>query len=146
MTVADGTEFAPGDAFTKTWRISNTGTCSWSSNYYITFVSGSAMEGSDTAIDELVAPGRIADVSVSLTAPDDEGTYRGYWSMANNSGTLFGQRVYVRDRGCGGRGDQHAHADIHGNLHARAQHADADAHSIPDTATTTPTATSSCDN
>jgi len=96
VTVEDGTELAPGDAFTKTWEVSNTGTCNWSKHCSLVFVSGDDMGGDDTEIDQRVDPGETADVSVDLTAPDEAGTYIGYWSLADAGGNLFGQRVYVQ--------------------------------------------------
>jgi hypothetical protein len=33
VTVVDGTEFLPGEEFTKTWRLMNTGSCQWTSEY-----------------------------------------------------------------------------------------------------------------
>ena len=44
-TIPDNTHFAPGDTFTKTWTIINSGTCEWSANYYMVFVSGDQMGG-----------------------------------------------------------------------------------------------------
>jgi len=33
VTVPDGTKMEPGDDFTKTWRLLNAGTCSWTTAY-----------------------------------------------------------------------------------------------------------------
>ena len=33
LTAPDGAAFAPGAAFTKTWRLANIGTCTWTSAY-----------------------------------------------------------------------------------------------------------------
>lgn len=96
VTIADGTEFAPSATFTKTWKFTNTGSCAWSSSYSITFVSGEDMDGSETEIDQSVSSGSTAEISVDLTAPEDVGTYTGYWSLADESGTVFGQKVYVQ--------------------------------------------------
>src|SRR5512135_3467629 len=40
VTVPDGTRFSPGAAFTKTWRLKNVGTCTWSTSYTLVFSSG----------------------------------------------------------------------------------------------------------
>lgn len=37
-----------------------------------------------------VAPGKTVDVSVSLTAPSDPGTYTGYWRFRDPNGIYFG--------------------------------------------------------
>lgn len=96
VTYTDGTEVTPGETFTKTWEFLNTGSCSWSSRYSVIFTSGNDMDGSKTEIDRTVAAGQYGNVSVSLTAPDEEGTYTGYWMLANAAGIPFGQQVYVQ--------------------------------------------------
>ena len=41
ISIPDGSVFTPGAAFTKTWRLRNRGTCTWSSNYRLVFLRGS---------------------------------------------------------------------------------------------------------
>jgi len=96
VTIADGTELAPGETFAKTWEFLNTGSCDWSSSYSIAFVSGDAMDGSETRIRQVVSVGDHSGVSVLLTAPKDEGTYKGYWRLENAGGTAFGEPVFVQ--------------------------------------------------
>ncbi len=91
VTVPDGSNYAPGATFTKTWRLKNAGTCTWSTSYSLVFVSGDKLGGPDAApMPRAVAPGQTVDVSVPLTAPTTIGTYRGYWQFKNASGQLFG--------------------------------------------------------
>ena len=91
VTVPDGTVFAPGAAFTKTWRLKNIGSCTWTTSYQLVFYSGEKMGGPDSlAFPKSVAPGQTVDITVSLTAPTTAGTYRGYWMFKNASGALFG--------------------------------------------------------
>src|SRR5689334_17818309 len=91
VTVPDGTRYDPGTAFTKTWRLRNIGTCTWSTSYTMVFDTGTQM-GSTTsvALPNSVAPGATVDVSVNMTAPSAAGHYIGYWKFKNASGTLFG--------------------------------------------------------
>ncbi|MBE0669729.1 MAG: hypothetical protein IH588_04000 [Anaerolineales bacterium] len=90
VTVPDGTSLAPGIGFTKTWRLKNIGTCTWT-NYSLIFDSGEKMGGPDSAtIPTSVAPGQTVDITVQLTTPTTGGTYRGYWKLKNNSGVPFG--------------------------------------------------------
>ena len=42
-TVADGTLFTPGSAYTKTWTLRNEGSCTWTKDYDVVFVGGSSM-------------------------------------------------------------------------------------------------------
>jgi hypothetical protein len=87
VTIPDGTSFSGGATFTKTWRLKNIGTCTWNSSYTLVFDSGSNMGGaSSTPLASSVAPGGSIDVSVNLQAPSADGTYRGFWGLANASG------------------------------------------------------------
>lgn len=95
VTIPDHTVMTPGQAFVKTWALQNTGTCAWTATYSMTFVSGTAMSGASTVIGKSVAPGQQANISVSLVAPATAGEYTGYWRLANDSASKFGQSVYV---------------------------------------------------
>ena len=88
VTIPDGTNFVPGDTFTKTWRLRNAGTCTWS-GYSLVFDSGDAMNGTSPIAIGTVAPGREVDLSVNLTAPATNGSYRGYWRIRTPSGVLI---------------------------------------------------------
>jgi len=92
VTIPDGTTYAGGTAFTKTWRLKNVGSCTWSTDYSLAFISGERM--SDPAVTvkmpKSVAPGATVDISINMTAPSTAGTYRGYWQLKNASGALFG--------------------------------------------------------
>jgi uncharacterized repeat protein (TIGR01451 family) len=91
VTVADGTDFAPGTAFTKTWRLKNVGTCTWTTSYSLTWVSGDPMSAVyPVALTANVAPGSSVDVSANMVAPASNGTYKGFWQLKNASGQLFG--------------------------------------------------------
>jgi cell division septation protein DedD len=95
VTIPDGTVLAPSEAFVKTWKFQNTGTCTWDEDYLLTFVSGTDMDGETTEIDQEVSSGATGEISVSLIAPSSEGSYTGYWRLADESGNAFGQSVYV---------------------------------------------------
>jgi hypothetical protein len=98
VTVPDGSIFAPGAQFTKTWRLQNIGTCSWTSSYTLVYSSGTNMSApAAVALTGNVNPGQTLDVSVNLAAPTSEGSYRGYWLLRNASGTLFGLGSAARD-------------------------------------------------
>jgi polar amino acid transport system substrate-binding protein len=89
----------PGQSFVKTWRIRNSGTCTWDSKYYLAYTSGNSslaqMGGQPTYIKGSVPPGATYDISVNLTAPTQPGVYQGFWQMNNAGGTAFGTKIYV---------------------------------------------------
>jgi hypothetical protein len=91
VTVADGEEVTAGTAFTKTWQVSNSGTCDWSTAYQVLYSSGDQMGGpSSTPLAAAVTVGATGNVSVSLVAPSTAGSYTGYWALANAAGQAFG--------------------------------------------------------
>lgn len=92
-------QVAPGQTFVKTWRVQNTGTCTWVSGYRLVYAYGntpaSGMGGQPVPINSPVAPGATVDLSVTLVAPTAAGTYQGFWQMSNDKGTPFGQTIWV---------------------------------------------------
>jgi hypothetical protein len=91
VTIPDNTALNANTTFTKTWRVQNTGTCTWTSAYRLVFTSGAQMDGAvSLALPRVVAPGETVDISVNLTAPANAGTYRGNWMLRNGAGNLFG--------------------------------------------------------
>ncbi len=117
VTIPDGTNFNSGDTFTKTWRLRNIGTCTWS-GYSLVFDSGDSMNGISPVMLGTVAPGQEVDVSTTLKAPPANGTYRGYWRIRNGGGVLIpvqggaqGKSFYVEIKVGGGGGS--AGFDLH---------------------------------
>jgi hypothetical protein len=91
VTISDGSTLSSGKSFTKTWRLQNVGTCTWTSSYALVFVSGDGMNApSAVSIPGNVSPGDTVDISVNLTSPSKKGHYRSYWKLRNASGLLFG--------------------------------------------------------
>jgi Ig-like domain from next to BRCA1 gene len=96
VTIPDGTIMAPGTAFVKTWAFQNIGSCTWNTSYRLIFFSGEQMGGAATNLTVSVAPSQQVKASVSLTAPATDGTYTGYWRLANAQGAGFGGVVFVK--------------------------------------------------
>jgi len=91
VTIPDETRIDNGDGFTKTWRLRNSGDCTWTRDYDLIFLSGYRMDGSAVnPLPGIVEPGQIVDLTVDLEAPDDYGTYWGYWILRNARGGIFG--------------------------------------------------------
>jgi hypothetical protein len=95
-TIPDGTKFNAGASFTKSWRLKNTGTCTWNTNYKLVFVDGNKMSGPDSVkLNSHIKPGESVDILVDLKAPTKPGTYTGYWKLQADDGSKFAQ-VYVK--------------------------------------------------
>src|SRR5215207_5902999 len=70
VTAPDGSSFAPGAGFTKTWRFLNIGTCAWTTSYNLVWVGGDPMGAPPSVTLPMdVPPGQTVDMSVNLTAP-----------------------------------------------------------------------------
>lgn len=86
----DNTAFKPGASFTVTWTIENTGTSTWSTGYYIKFLSGEQMGAEDEVfLPYAVPPGTNVQISVDFVAPSSEGTKRSDWVLKNASDNTF---------------------------------------------------------
>ena len=92
VSIPDQTEFSPGDSFTKTWRLQNTGTCTWDTGYKIIFNYGDQMGGNPEKMltDHDVETGHTIDISINMIAPAAPGEYQGFWKLRAPDGTEFG--------------------------------------------------------
>jgi hypothetical protein len=97
VTIPDGTKVDPGDGFTKTWRLRNVGTCTWTTAYDVVFASGNRMHApASVGLPGNVGPGQSIDLSVKMEAPESNGDYQGYWRLRNAAGNPFGIGVQAQ--------------------------------------------------
>lgn len=98
VTIPDEMDIAPGEHFTKTWRLQNAGSCSWGIGYLLYFESGNIMGGPSSMdlTSETIRPGETLDISVDLVAPEETGTYQGFWKLRNVKGEGFGVGEYSK--------------------------------------------------
>lgn len=91
VTIDDNTELSAGENFVKVWRLKNTGTCTWTSEYRLAFFGGDRMQGSlEIRLMGEVGPGEQVEVSVDLVAPNEPGDYLGLWKLRNAQDQFFG--------------------------------------------------------
>ena len=102
VTITDGHQVSQGEKFRKIWRVKNTGSCPWTTNYTFVYVSGDQMSGRNISVPSAVQPGQTVDLGVDLVAPSKDGTYRGYWQMRSPQGQNFGETIWVKIRVKGG--------------------------------------------
>ncbi len=102
VTVPDGTMFDVNTPFEKTWRIQNTGTCSWD-GYSLVFIGQEQMSGPNSIPVPATASNATVDLSVPLQAPSTAGVHVGHWRLRTASGEFFGPiintTIYTRP-GC----------------------------------------------
>lgn len=89
VTIPDNTNVAGATTFTKTWRISNTGTCVWGPDYTLGYYSGERLNAVDSIPLGVTYPGQNLDISIDLTAPTRTGTYQGNYVIKNPAGLIM---------------------------------------------------------
>ena len=89
VTVPDNTNFNHGDVIHKVWRVKNSGTCAWNSQYTLVFASGNQMSAHDSTPLSATKPGDTLDIAIDMVAPAEDGTYRGDFEIHNPSGTAI---------------------------------------------------------
>lgn len=101
VNVPDNTTMSPGQDFVKTWKIKNTGSCTWGEGYTMIYSYGDdKMSGQPQALAAAIEPGEEVDISVNFKAPNLPGTYTSYWTLQNPKGIAFqgneGKVLYVQ--------------------------------------------------
>jgi hypothetical protein len=95
VTIPDNTPMTPGQTFTKTWKIKNSGSCAWEAGYKFAFTGGDAMSGATYTLPQSVPANSVVDISVAMVAPSKTGSIRGNWRMSTAAGQFFGDEVYL---------------------------------------------------
>ena len=95
VTIPDNTVLAAGAAFSKTWRVKNTGTCTWDNTYQWLFTDGQQLGGPATASVGTTAPNATLELSVALTAPTAPGSYTGRWRLKSSNNVIFGGVIVI---------------------------------------------------
>jgi hypothetical protein len=91
ITIPDDSLIPPGESFIKTWRLVNTGTCTWTPEYAASFFYGDRMGALKMVpLQEDVSPSDNVEISIEMVAPQKPGTYQGNWMLSNPGGELFG--------------------------------------------------------
>ncbi len=96
--VPDGTVLPPGRAFSKTWRLANTGTTTWGDGYRFLRVGGPSLGALASVRAPVCAPGGSADLTVAFAAPPDAGEYTSFWQLADPAGNPFSPKVWAQIR------------------------------------------------
>lgn len=99
VTIPDNTPFLPKEIFQKIWRLKNTGTCAWNSNYSLVFANGEQMGAPASTPLSYTAPGEMLDLSIELTSPAENGTFVGNFELHAPDGKTvlvdYGQYIWV---------------------------------------------------
>lgn len=93
-SVPDGTVINIGTIFTQTYRIKNTGSCAWNENYELRFIEGDLLNAGANIRMPIVGQlptWSYIHIDVLMKAPEEPGTYKGYWMIKSDKGKIFGQ-------------------------------------------------------
>jgi Ig-like domain from next to BRCA1 gene len=115
VTIPDNSIVDANTAFTKTWRLKNTGSCTWDSSYLVSYISGMSMTQALGYLlvpqGQTVSPGQTVDIGVGMTSPVENGFYRSNWGLQRRNGPFLpiqgganGNSFYVKIRVNNGSG------------------------------------------
>ena len=91
LSIPDGTQLAPSKAVLKEWKLRNSGTCNWNSEYSVRLTSGDAL-GVEPMLALIPARyGTEAVVSITFTTPSEPGRYSATWRAHGPDGEPFGE-------------------------------------------------------
>lgn len=91
VTIIDGAYLISGEAITKTWRVKNIGSCTWTSGFKLVFGYGDNLSDAAATIPAGIAPGDEAEISLEFTVPQTKKNYYSYWRLVDNLGEPFGE-------------------------------------------------------
>jgi hypothetical protein len=95
VTIPDGTIVSPGQSIDKQWRVQNDGTCDWGSGYQLKLVTGEPL---GVPAEMALFPARAGAetvIQMTLTAPQEPGTYHTAWQAYTPDNIPFEQAIYV---------------------------------------------------
>ena len=96
VSIPDNTQMAPGQTFTKTWKVRNTGSCAWEAGFKFAFVGGESLNGATYTLPSAVPVNTEIEISIPMSASTNKtGTLRGNWRMSTAAGQFFGDEVFV---------------------------------------------------
>lgn len=95
VSYGDGAAVAAGSTITKTWRVENVGTCTWTTDYKLVPVALGVEEVDVQPLPRPIVPGAIAELSATITVPTRTGTYTAEWLIQNERGQSFGLGIAV---------------------------------------------------
>lgn len=91
VTIPDDSRLEPDQPFSKIWRLVNSGSCTWSTQYAAVYFSGDDLGANRVQpIISAVGPGESVDFTIDMVAPSEPGLYSGFWMLRSDTGELFG--------------------------------------------------------
>ena len=95
VTIPDNMVMKPGKKFDKTWRLINRGSTTWK-DYNLVFTHGDRLGAPKQVSVPVTPPGKEVDITIPMKAPEEPGSYQGFWKMMNDLGETFGVGIWVQ--------------------------------------------------
>ncbi len=101
----DGINVAKGTTFTKTWKLQNDGSTTWTTDYALVLTSYSAPlgnnlnESNEIKLSNPVNPGQVVEISSNFTVPNADGIYEVHYKLKNANGQFVsgdGAEVWLK--------------------------------------------------
>jgi hypothetical protein len=96
LTIPDNTTTTFGAALDKQWRVENSGTCHWNSDYRLRNIAGATLGAPEEIALFPARAGTQATIQIVFTAPFAGGLYESAWQAIDASGNPFGDPIYMR--------------------------------------------------
>lgn len=96
LTIPDNTTTSFGLALDKQWRVQNSGTCHWNSDYRLKHIGGADLGAPEEIALYPARAGTQATIQILFTAPFTEGVYESAWQAVDADEITFGDPIYVR--------------------------------------------------
>jgi hypothetical protein len=96
LTVPDNTITTFGLSIDKQWRVQNSGTCNWNSEYRLKHIGGAALGAPEEIALYPARAGIQVTIQILFTAPFTEGVYESAWQAVDADGSAFGDPIYIR--------------------------------------------------
>lgn len=95
ISVPDNSNVTANMAFTKTWKVANTGSNPWTGAYTLRYVRGDMMGAPTSTALSAVNSGDSVELSLTMTAPAAAGHYEGVYDLFTPAGVQFGKSELV---------------------------------------------------
>lgn len=96
LTIPDNSYIPFGGTIDKQWRVENSGTCNWDSEYRLRYTGGALLGAQEEVALFPARSGTQVTIQITFTAPFEEGVYVSAWQAFDPNGLAFGDAIYMR--------------------------------------------------
>lgn len=99
VTYEDVNRIDPGRTVTKSWRVKNIGTCTWTSAYGLAWTNSAGLVDTERIIplDLTITPNETQNIEANLVVPEQSGRYRWTWFLVDENREPFSVAISGRE-------------------------------------------------